>query len=72
MSNYPNMSYCMCGNTLAALNQIVNAIQNAGSVADFEDNLSTEEARWFREILRLTGDLLEDATFGNSNSYVSD
>ena len=27
MSNYPNMSYCMCENTLAALRQVLSAMQ---------------------------------------------
>ena len=28
MSNYPNMSYCMCENTVAALRQILNALRD--------------------------------------------
>jgi hypothetical protein len=30
MSNYPNMSYCMNENTLAALKQVLDAMQEEG------------------------------------------
>ena len=30
MSNYPNMSYCMCNNTLLALRQVVDAMNENG------------------------------------------
>ena len=30
MSNYPNMSYCQCENTLLALRQVVNTMVEEG------------------------------------------
>ena len=30
MTNNPNMSYCMCENTVAALRQIINALEEDG------------------------------------------
>ena len=48
MSNYPNMSYCMCENTLAALRQIVDAMDEQGR--EFLRDLSREESRAFQEL----------------------
>lgn len=56
MSNYPNMSYCMCENTLAAMNQIVNAMQSEG--AQFLHDMSRDELRAFRELFMICGDFL--------------
>ena len=30
MSNYPNMSYCMCENTMSAMHQVLNAMEDQG------------------------------------------
>lgn len=49
MKNYPNMSYCMCNNTLAAFNQIVDAMDEQGDV-DFVKDLSMDELRDFNEL----------------------
>ena len=49
MSNYPNMSYCMCQNTEAALNQIMNAMDDEGDV-EFVKDLSRDELRSFTEL----------------------
>ena len=49
MRDYPNMSYCMCNNTLAALNQIMDAMDEQGDV-DFVKDLSMDELRSFNEI----------------------
>lgn len=49
MSNYPNMSYCMCSNTLAALNQILDAMDEQGDVAFLKD-LSPDEMRDYNEL----------------------
>ena len=49
MSNYPNMSYCMVGNTLAALNQIMDAMDQQGAVK-FVKDLSMDELREFNEL----------------------
>ena len=48
MSNYPNMSYCMCENTLLAMRQVINAMQEQGP--DFLRELSRDEQRAFREL----------------------
>jgi hypothetical protein len=49
MRDYPNMSYCMCNNTLAALNQILDAMDEQGDV-QFVEELSMDELRDFNEI----------------------
>jgi len=43
MSNYPNMSYCMCENTLAALRQVLSAMQEEGPM--FLQDMSRDERR---------------------------
>jgi hypothetical protein len=48
MSNYPNMSYCMNQNTLTALQQVVDTMQEDG-VAFLRD-LSHDERRAFHEL----------------------
>jgi aspartate aminotransferase-like enzyme len=48
MSNYPNMSYCMCENTLMALQQVVNSMQEEGLAFLLE--LSRDERRAFQEL----------------------
>ena len=45
MSNYPNMSYCMCENTLLAMRQIVNAMQDEGLM--FLKEMNRDERRAF-------------------------
>ena len=49
MRDYPNMSYCMCNNTEAALNQIMDAMDEQGDV-EFVKDLSMDELRSFNEI----------------------
>ena len=49
-SNYPNMSYCMCNNTEAALNQIMDAMDEEGAV-NFIKDLSMDELRSFNELV---------------------
>ena len=49
MRDYPNMSYCMCNNTEAAFNQIMDAMDEQGDVA-FVRDLSMDELRSFNEI----------------------
>lgn len=46
--SYPNMSYCMNQNTLAAMQQVLIAMQENG--ADFIANLSRSENRAFQEL----------------------
>jgi len=48
MSNYPNMSYCMCENTMSAMHQVLNAMEDRG--VEFLQNLSRSERRAFQEL----------------------
>ena len=48
MSSYPNMSYCMCENTLLAMRQILNAMEDEGT--DFLKEMSRTERRAFEEL----------------------
>jgi hypothetical protein len=55
MSNYPNMSYCMYENTLAAMQQIINNLNDAHDdgtlLEDYRDSLgSLQEADAFDSI----------------------
>ena len=45
MSNYPNMSYCMCENTLLSMKQVVNAMQDEGPM--FLKEMNRDERRAF-------------------------
>jgi len=45
---YPNMSYCMCENTLAALRQVLNAMEDQGT--EFTEDMNREERRAFEEL----------------------
>ena len=51
MSNYPNMSYCMCENTLLALKQVVEAMDNEG--VGFLNDMGREERRAFQELFNM-------------------
>ncbi len=51
MSNYPNMSYCMCGNTVLAMRQILDAMQEEGPM--FLHDMNREERRAFQELFHL-------------------
>ena len=48
MSNYPNMSYCMNENTLLALKQVLDAMQEEGP--QFLRELNRTERRAFEEL----------------------
>ena len=56
MSNYPNMSYCMCENTLLALNQVLTAMQEEGP--QFLRELSREERRAYEALFNACEDFL--------------
>ena len=56
MSNYPNMSYCMCNNTLAGLNQVLTAMQEEGPM--FLRELSRDEMRSFKALFNACEDFL--------------
>ncbi len=48
MSNYPNMSYCMNGNTLMALRQVLEAMESEGPM--FLREMSKDEYRSYKEL----------------------
>ncbi len=48
MSNYPNMSYCMCENTLLALKQVLDSMQEEGPM--FLREMNRSERRAFEEL----------------------
>ena len=56
MSNYPNMSYCMCENTLAAMRQILNAMQEEGPM--FLQEMNRDERRAFQELFNTCEDFM--------------
>ncbi len=56
MSSYPNMSYCMCENTLLALRQVLNAMQEEGPM--FLREMSRDERRAFQELFNTCEDFL--------------
>lgn len=56
MSNYPNMSYCMCENTLMALRQVVEAMESEGPA--FLREMSREERRAFQELFNACEDFM--------------
>jgi len=56
MSNYPNMSYCMCENTLLAMKQIVEAMQSEGPM--FLREMSRDEKRAFQELFSTCEDFM--------------
>lgn len=56
MSNYPNMSYCMCENTLLAMKQIVEAMQSEGPM--FLREMGRDEKRAFQELFSSCEDFM--------------
>ena len=48
MSNYPNMSYCMCENTLLALKQVLDTMQEEGPM--FLRDMNRDERRAYQEL----------------------
>ncbi len=56
MSNYPNMSYCMCENTLLAMRQIIDAMQEEGP--QFLREMSRDERRAFGELFNACEDFM--------------
>ena len=57
MSSYPNMSYCMCENTLLAMNQIVTAMNEDGP--QFLTEMSREERRAFQSLFNMCEDFMQ-------------
>ena len=56
MSNFPNMSYCMCENTLLALRQVVTAMVEQGP--DFLSEMSREERHAYRKLFDMCEEFL--------------
>lgn len=56
MSNYPNMSYCMCENTLLAMRQIVQTMQEEGPM--FLREMGREERRAFEALFSMCEDFM--------------
>ncbi len=56
MSNYPNMSYCMCNNTLLALKQILDTMQDEGPM--FLREMSRDERRSYEALFNACEDFL--------------
>jgi hypothetical protein len=56
MSNYPNMSYCMNENTLLALRQVVEAMNEEGP--QFLREMSREERRAFEQLFSTCEDFM--------------
>lgn len=46
--SYPNMSYCMCRNTLLALRQVIGAVHDDRS--EFLHQMSSEEKTAFEDL----------------------
>ena len=57
MSNYPNMSYCMNNNTLLALRQVVEAMNEEGPM--FLREMSRDERRAFEELFSTCEDFMQ-------------
>ena len=51
--NYPNMSYCMCENTVLALRQVMGEMQEFGSLTEFVADLNRSEKQAFQELFNL-------------------
>ena len=56
MSNYPNMSYCMCNNTVLALKQVVEAMNDEGPM--FLREMSRDERRSFEQLFSMCEDFM--------------
>ncbi len=56
MSNYPNRSYCMCNNTLLALKQVVEAMNDEGPM--FLREMSRDERRSFEQLFSMCEDFM--------------
>lgn len=54
--NYPNMSYCMCHNTLLALQQVITAMNEEGP--QFLHDMGREERQAFTALFRACEDFM--------------
>lgn len=60
MSDYPNMSYCMCENTLSAMRQVAEAYNECDSLEEFIMNMNASERYSFRKMIELSAQLVEE------------
>jgi len=56
--SYPNMSYCMCENTLSALQQVLEAMQEG---PEFLEDMSREERFAFDDLFRACEEFVQNA-----------
>lgn len=64
MRNYPNMSYCMFENTVNAMSQILESIDDAkigDGVVDFFESLSREERRSLQHLFNQCEEFMNQA-----------
>lgn len=61
MSNYPNMSYCMCENTNMALQQVLDAMEEKGH--RFIKDMNEYEWRAFQEMFQTCEDFIREAQY---------
>ena len=59
MSNYPNMSYCQCENTLLALQQVLNSMEDMG--VEFLQGIRGQERRAYQELYEACQDFMRRA-----------
>lgn len=59
MRDYPNMSYCMCGNTLLALRQILDAMEEEGP--QFLQDLNRDELSAYKQLFHACESFIETA-----------
>lgn len=64
MRDYPNMSYCMFANTVNAMSQILESIDDAkigDGVVDFFESLSREERRNLQHLFNQCEEFMNQA-----------
>ena len=64
MRDYPNMSYCMFANTVNAMSQILESIDDAkigDGVVDFFESLSREERRNMQHLFNQCEEFMNQA-----------
>lgn len=59
MNDYPNMSYCMFGNTKLAMEQLLSAMHDCADINELE--LRRDEYRAFQELAMLCDAFLSKA-----------
>lgn len=75
MTDYPNMSYCMCNNTLAAMDQLMDAMEDD---QNFIEDLNPDELRAFNDLIHVAklfarkGEFLLDQQIDKNVSVILD